>query len=137
MRGLVTLVVAAMLLTAAAGSVCRSDEPGDVWLGGYLLLRIRTAAAGYSVADRVNAIQARANSLLELGRSGAKFTVGKSGRDAIIYADGSLFITVTPADAKANGTTPERLAAIWAQRLRTILPKASPEKPGVGLPAGE
>ncbi len=137
MRRVVIITVVTALLAAFAGSLAWSQERGDIWLSGYLLLRIRTAAGGYSVEERVNAIQARANNLLRLGQSVPVVTVTTAGRDAVIFAGGKLFITVTPADAKANGTTPERLAEVWAQRLRSILPKASPEKPGVGLPGGE
>ena len=37
-------------------------------------------------------------------------------------------MTVTAADGKASSTTAVKLAGIWAQRLRTILPQATPEQ---------
>jgi len=50
------------------------------------------------------------------------FTALKSGMDYNIYADNKLFLTVTYADAQANGTTPGRLASIWVKRLNSTLP---------------
>jgi hypothetical protein len=137
MRRVVVIIVATALLAAFACPLAWSQQSGDIWLSGFLVLRIRTPAGGYSIDERVNAVQSRANNLLQLGKGVPKVVVAKAGTDAVIYAGGRLFITVTPADAKANDTTPLQLAAVWAQRLRTILPKASPEKPGVGLPGGE
>ena len=121
MKKHIAMLVTAVLLSTLTCSIAWSEQSGNIWLGGYLLLRIRNAAGGYTIAERTNAVQMRANNLLKLdeGEGVPAITVTKSGRDASIYSNGVLFITVTPADAKANDTTTESLAAIWAQRLRT------------------
>ena len=128
------IVCAAALLASIASSPALCEEEGTVYLGGFMLLRIRTGAGGFSAAQRVNALQTRANALLELGKGIPKITTVRTGKDVNVYAGRSLFVTVTQADARSNRTTTDRLAAIWAQRLRTILPQATPEKPGVGSP---
>jgi hypothetical protein len=99
-----------------------------VWLGGYLLLRIRGAAGGMTVEQRTDKLQQRANNLLSWGRNVQKFAVKKSGQTVSIYADKELFMTVAPGDAKANGTTCEKLAQTWAKRLTTLYPEARPDK---------
>jgi hypothetical protein len=96
---------------------------------------VRCGTGGFSIDERVNAIQLRANDLLRANKTTMEFSVRMSGADANIYADGTLFMTVTVDDAKANGgDTTEALANTWAQRLRTVFPKSTPDKPGVGRP---
>lgn len=134
MKRLVAIGTVAILLAALVCSVVVSETTGEIWLGGYMLLKIRCAAGGYTIEQRVEALQARANNLLELYHEVSAVTVRMAGSDAVISTDGRLFITVTAADAKANGTTPQALAGIWAQRLRANLAHVTPEKPGVGIP---
>lgn len=134
MRKCIATATAIILLAFLAGSIAWSAGAGEVWLGGHLLLRVRSAAGGYTVAQRVDALQLRANNLLQEGKTISAVTVRKSGYDANIYTDDALFMTVTTADAQANGTTPEALANIWAERIRSILPNVTPIKPGVGAP---
>lgn len=123
----------AIAVVVLAGLVCSSawsqDNTGKIWLGGFYLLRVRTGAGGYSLEQRVTEIQARANNLLQLDRDVRMFTVRKAGNDASIYADDQLFMTVTSADAAANGTTVTGLADIWAKRLQTIYPEARTRTP--------
>lgn len=134
MRKRIAIAGAIALLAVLACSLSTSAATGDVWLGGYFLLRIRTAAGGFTVDQRVEALQARANNLLKESETVPAVTLKRSGSDVSIYANGNLFITVTAQDARANGTTTEALAAKWAERLRSLLPRAVPIKPGVGRP---
>lgn len=134
MKRLIAIAVSTVLLATLACSVARSEQNGDIWLSGFLLLRIRTAAGGYTVDRRVNEIQIRANNLLQMGKDIPAITVSKAGKDVNIYANTTLFMTVTAADAKANSTTTQSLANTWAQRLRTILPQAKAVEPGTTLP---
>lgn len=134
MKKYITITVVTILLATLACSVAWSEGTREVRLGNYLLLRVRCAAGGYTIDERVNALQLRANNLLKAGKEYSTFTVRKAGNDFNIYAEDVFFMTVTPADAQANGTTSELLANIWAERLRTIFPKSTPDKPGVGRP---
>lgn len=134
MNRTIRLITVAIFLILPACSTVWPAGSGDVWLGNSLVLRVRSDAGGYTVAQRVDALQLRANDLLKSGKDIPTITVRKSGKDAIVYAGDTLFVTVTPADAQANGTTTEKLANIWAGRLRAILPGITMYKPGVGSP---
>lgn len=134
MQQRIAIIFAVAIVVVLACSIASPAATGDVWLGSHLLLRIRTAAGGYSIEQRVDAIQLRANNLLQEDKVVSAVTVQKSGYDANIYTDGELFMTVTAADARANGTTVEALANQWAQRIKRILPQVSQVKPGVGPP---
>ena len=135
MNRTIRLIAAAIFLTLPVCSTVWPAGSGEVWLGNSLVLRVRCAAAGYTIDQRVNALQLRANDLLQTGKDIPTITVRKSGKDAIVYSGGTAFVTVTPADAQVNRTTTQKLADIWAQRLRTLLPGVVMYKPGVGRPA--
>ncbi|MGC8863403.1 MAG: hypothetical protein ACP5R5_11615 [Armatimonadota bacterium] len=137
MRKNITMAAVIILLTVLACSIARSEDVREVRLGDFLLLRIRCAAGGYTIDERVAALQQRANNLLKGGKEYSTFSVRKFGECANIYAEDVFFMTVTPGDAKANGTTPMKLARIWAARLRNLFPQSTPDKPGVGRPGQE
>jgi len=134
MKKYIMVTLFTTLLTTLACLASWSEGTREVRLGDYLLLRVRCAAGGYTIEERVNALQLRANNLLKSGKQYSSFTVRQSGKDCNIYVDDTFFMTVGPADAEANGTTTEKLANTWASRLRSIFPKSTPEKPGVGRP---
>lgn len=136
MRTQTLLLIAAVLVAAATSLPAQpqNGEPGDVWVGGYYLLTIRTPAAGFSVAQRAAQLQGRINDLLRGQKTSLAVTVIRSGSNASVYAGGRLLATATPADARASRTTPYKLATLWARRLAVVFPKATPDKPGVGRP---
>ena len=127
-----TLLVASLVLAMLPGSVASLAASGDIWLADFYLFRVRTAAGGYTIDQRADALQIRANDLLQVERQIPPVTLGKAGSDVNIYAGCKLFVTVTTADAIANDTTVDHLAKMWAQRLRMTLPLAAAYKPGIG-----
>jgi hypothetical protein len=129
-----TMTFVIIFLAVLACSAAWSEDAREVRIGDYLLLRVRCPAGGLSIDERVAALQQRTNNLLKGGKEYSTFSVRKSGTDANIYAQDVFFMTVTPADAKANGTTAEKLANIWAERLRVRFAASTPDKPGVGRP---
>ena len=130
----ITITLITILLVALACSLAWSQDTQEVRVGGYLLLRVRCPAGGYSIMERVAALQQRANNLLQTKKKPMAFSVRMSGSDANIYTDDVFFMTVTPADGKANGTSAGKLANVWAERLRYMFPDSIPVKPGVGRP---
>lgn len=134
MKKYAAMAVITLLLTALACSVAWSQTARDVKIGSFLLLRVRVPAGGYSINERAVALQNRANDLLKGGKQSIGVSVKPAGHDVNIYADGHFFMTVGPGDAKANRTTPEKLAKMWAERIRVIYLQATPNKPGVGNP---
>lgn len=130
-----TRFIAAVALCAAlvAVAVAPSLAQNEVPLGGYTLFPIRCAAGGFTAEERADIIARRAARLLALNDPNAlNIRIVQSGRNALIYAGGSLFVTVDPCDARANQNTVMGIARIWANRLRTVYPQAISEKPGVG-----
>ena len=131
---LVALVALVATMAMLFCPVVWAADTGQVWLGNSLVLRVRNDAGGYTAAQRVNALQLRANGLLQDGKNLPKITVRKTGKDSSIYTDNALFMTVTSADGRANGATSAKLAGVWAARLRAALPGVTMYKPDVGRP---
>ena len=116
--------------TCAARLSCPESAAHDVWMADFLLLRVRCPAGGFTAEQRANAIEMRVNNLLILGGFDlCSVEVLKSGNDVLLYANGQLLVTVDPCTAMVNDTTPEQLAEVWAERLRTIYPQVVPRKP--------
>jgi len=127
MKKLVATSLITLLLTTLVCSFAYC-APGDIWLAGYLLLCLKTPNDCSALQHRVDVVQMRANDLLALSSTLPKITVKKSGANYGIYTDKKIFLTVTSADAKAGRTSAKNLANSWAQRLRKILPEATPIK---------
>ena len=105
-------------------------EEGDVMMADFLLLRIRCPVAGYTIAQRADAVQRRANDLLVLGGIDLSTVhTQRIGWDVAIYAGGKLLVTVSECDARVNLTTVDGLARKWASRFREIYPKVVPKAP--------
>lgn len=122
------MTMVAILMIASAVSVIAAS--GDVMIANFLFLRMRCPAGGYTAEQRADAIQTRANELLTLdGLDLSTVTVSKVGKEAAIYAGGRLLVTVHECDARANKTTPMKLAQIWADRFREIYPSVVPIRP--------
>lgn len=127
MKRLTATLLITVLLAGVTCSLAYS-APGDIWLAGYLLLTLRTPTEAKAFQARVDTVQLRANGLLDLSDTLPKVEVRKKCGTTCICADNKVFLTVTPADARCCGKTVDKLAAFWAQRLRTILPDATPIK---------
>lgn len=127
LRKLTATLLITILLTALACSLAQAAD-GDIWLAGYLLLTLKTPDDAKAFQQRVDVVQQRANDLLAYSSKIPSVEVKKSGGKTIIFAGGKVFLTVTPDDARVNKTTVDKLAKSWAQRLRKILPEATPVK---------
>ena len=127
MRKFTAILLITVLFTALTCSLAQAAA-GDIWLAGYLLLTLKTPSEEKEFQKRVDTVQLRANELLELNSKLPSVDVRKHKGNVSIFAGGKVFLTVTAADARANKTTVNKLAHSWAQRLRTILPEATPVK---------
>jgi hypothetical protein len=135
--------VTAALLTLFAVTVSASAyqvPPGTVTYSGQTLMRIRTAAGGYTAEQRAAAVQDRLQVILSTENLTPEDVVVKQTRryqDASIYVRDRLLITVDKKLAQANGNNePGALAAQWAERMRTILPTVSvKQQPTTQVPA--
>jgi hypothetical protein len=112
-----------LLISIYIYSIGWSVDSRQIWLANSPVMTIRNGAGGYTINQRVEEIQRRANDLLQYGRNTPMFTTIRSGFDCNIYADNKFFMTVTSADARANNTTPENLANTWIERLNYVFPR--------------
>jgi hypothetical protein len=121
---IVMLIISVVLLSLAVSCMAKT---GDVWLAGYYLFNVRDGGP-YTIQQRTDILQSRAVDLLSEGNKFSQIITKKFGNDVAIYTDGFLFVTVTEADAKANKTTTDKLAAIWIRRVQNLLPLAIPKR---------
>ena len=112
----------------AAAVVFRAAAPVPVCHNGFLILRVRTAAWGLSAERRAVIVQQRFSKLigdaLEARARGVvvpRPTAKRVGEQWVVIARGSILVTVTELDARANKTTPRLLAKLWAERFGAAL----------------
>ena len=136
MKRHIAMLVTAVLLSTLACSIAWSEQSGNI------LARRLSSAQGQECRRGLH--DCRANKRdpdaceqpAEVGRGrGRPSHHSHQIRQRCEYLlQWSVVHNRDPSRRKVNNTTTESLAAIWAQRLRTILPNAIPEKPGVGYP---
>ena len=115
-------VIGLVLLTAGVG-VQAASTANAVFIGGTPIMRVRVAAAGYSIQQRASAIQERLNRILAQGPIlPSDITVSPLGAEAVVRVKGRLLFTADMTTARYNEATPLELANQWADHLRTVLP---------------
>ncbi|MDI6828048.1 MAG: hypothetical protein QME62_06150 [Armatimonadota bacterium] len=121
----ISLSILATCLLGLATVAFAVGQPGDVIIGQEVVLRIRFPAGGYSVEERAEIVTQRINELLgshPFEASDVKVAV--CNKEYAVFIGGNLIITADKETAKFNKTTPEKLANIWAENLRRVIPKA-------------
>ncbi|MFN3286216.1 MAG: hypothetical protein ACK45F_08040 [bacterium] len=125
------LLTVATVVGLAMGVVwgqVQQPEVGAIYLCNEVALRVRTAAGGLSLGDRREAIRLRI--VRAYGRetvTASNIRLSRQGGDWVIAVGATTLVTVTEADGRANGTTAEGLARVWAERLRALLPRCAPQ----------
>lgn len=88
---------------------------------------VRVGAGGQSATERVDRLNERLAYILGYERlAPGNIYIQKENGLPTIFVGRSRLISVTPADAEANGTTPDTLAQNWLENLRHALPQARP-----------
>jgi hypothetical protein len=122
-------IVVSVLLMVLLGSSALLAAEGDVSLAGRVVLRIRYPAAGYTVSQRADSVQARLNQVLSMGEiAPADVRVAIQNKETAVFVRDQLIITVDWTTARANKTTPDKLGQTWADNLRQVLPEAMPKR---------
>ncbi len=124
-----SLVALLMLGMALVMSPVRADE-GDVAVGSTLMFKIRVAADGKTVQERVDQVNERLPDILaskKIRPSDIKAVPVDKKKDANIniMVKDRLLVTVTPEDGKANGVSVKKQAEDWVKSLRKTLPKVN------------
>jgi hypothetical protein len=122
--------MAALLLISAGAGLFAADqatartrtwgdhEEGEVVVNGQVVMRIRTAAGGYSATTRAEQVADRLNKSFGEGMTWQDFRVGEmNGETAVLDKRGELIVTADRFHAQANGTTPFLLARAWDTNL--------------------
>ena len=149
-RLLLVGICVVFLLTLAAGVAMAQGEKKiyGVYVGGYLLMRLRTGTPELSLGERRLIVQQRATNLMMCTDTGkvntstlpfVKCTTKcvRVGDNYNVYANGLLIVTVTKEDAKANKTSIYRQAKQWADRIQEVFPAAYTKCNPMGQPDAE
>jgi len=101
-------------------------EEGEVIVNGKVAIRIRSAAGGFSAAERAQRVAERLDEAIANGLKPDDITTGTVAGEAAVLAGDTLLVTADRFHAQTNGTTPARLAAVWANNLRRALAQEAP-----------
>jgi len=96
-------------------------EEGEVLVGDQVVIRVRSAAGGYSAVERADLMGHRLKDLVDQGAGSSAVTTSQLGGEAVVLVKGQLVATADSFHAAINGTTPERLAGTWSGNIRRAL----------------
>ncbi|MEQ8190367.1 MAG: hypothetical protein ABRQ39_20540 [Candidatus Eremiobacterota bacterium] len=117
------------LLVLSNSAMAYYSTPGDVVVGNEVIMRIRDNAGGYSVEERVKAVNERLVEILSYAPvNNVSVSVHLMRGNYVISVGKYQLITVDKNMADANNTTMEKLAKTWAEKL---LPALKREKPNI------
>ncbi|MEA3403312.1 MAG: hypothetical protein U9R79_18865 [Armatimonadota bacterium] len=116
--------VALMVLVTLGTGV--AQETADIVVGGQVVARVRERGEYESVQHRAAAIDETINQVLAATDDPAGLEVTLEEIDGLwtILIDDTKIMSVYPAEAEANGTTPGLLGAQWVRIFREALPNA-------------
>ncbi len=123
----VWLGIVSMVVLIGAMSASYADNPNDgiVAVGGETVLVLRAAVGNMSIRQRANDVQDRLVTILSAPKLGMADIVKVKLPDGEyrINVHHKLLVTVTKEDAAVNKTTTSKLARIWTEKLRKVLPE--------------
>ena len=123
------MVLALGAAVGAAPAVWAQEGAGPVTLGGVAVLQFRAPAGGFTPDERAQQLQERVVEILsrpDLSPEDVRLVTNEGGRSVAIRVGDLLLVTATEADARANDSTPEQLASIWAENFRRGYAEARP-----------
>ena len=128
MKNYMIYTLGLFMLSLAIPSLARAQQnsnQGIVAVGGETVLVLRAASSGMSIKQRVDAVQERLVTILSAPKLGMSDIVKQplKGNTYQITVKGHLLVTVTTQDAAVNKTTTRKLADIWLEHLRKVLPQ--------------
>ncbi|UCH36129.1 MAG: hypothetical protein JSV65_07175 [Armatimonadota bacterium] len=125
-------------VTATARTRTWGDrEEGEVVINDAVVMRIRSAAGGYSATQRAEAVAARLSKALQAGLAWQDLRVGEMNREqAVMTSGGDLIVTADRFHAQVNGTTPTLLAQAWYSNMVQALGGEVPSEPPTATAPG-
>ena len=128
--GLFMLLAIAALGTATAWADDYGWNPTSLDIGGQHVLTFRAGSGKMTPADRRAMLEFRMTKALthtEYLKSVNIRTKRVPGGVAV-YANGVYYVTVTPADAKLNKSTPMSLAQAWGRSIKRTFEIVGPAR---------
>jgi hypothetical protein len=125
-------VLLALLALPALSAIRAIAHPsGEMIIGYQVVLRIRSAAGGMSIQERVDLVTTRLNRRLGSRDFDPKLiTVRKYGGEYAVMHKDSLIVTADSKTAAYNKTSSEELAKQWAANLKRVIPLAKARTEG-------
>lgn len=93
----------------------------EILINNCPVLRIRTAAGGYSPWERGEIVAARLNEALAGGIDPTSIMPGFENGEVVVRSETGLLVTVDQGSVNANQTPALYLASAWANNIRTSL----------------
>lgn len=108
-------------------SICAAQDTADIIVGGQTVARVRSAGAYETVEHRAAAVDEKINALLAATDDPGTLEVSLEQVDGLwtVMIDSQAIVAVYPAEAEANGMTPEMLGAMWVRKFKDALPGAT------------
>lgn len=122
--GAILALVAVLVFTVPAHSFTMAEQ---IIVGDDVLMVARVPAGGLSAAQRVAEINERIIRIIStepLDPSNVR--LAKLSGETVIMVGSICLMTVTTADAEANGASVEGLADRWVKNTKATLPQARP-----------
>lgn len=129
MKRLMLVFVLALVFCLLVNHTAQAQKQNQVVVGGQLAINFRVPAGGFLPEQRATMVDSRIVEVLSAVNVDAPgvFKITRLSRAVSVIGVGHIpLVTVTKADAKANGDTIEQLARIWKNRLKSGLLIASP-----------
>lgn len=120
-------------VTSAPASI-DGNQVGEVMVDNEVVLRIRTAAGGFSAPRRGEIVAERLRNLVLGGLEPDQVRAAQKRGMAVVMTETDLIITADKAHARMNNTTPAQLAITWADNLASAL-GGDPGEPDLAEPA--
>lgn len=96
-------------------------EVAAVYARGQVVFRVRQEMGGYLPADRADLVVDRLADYFSGIGFAHEIRPGVRNGQAVVLGREMVLVTVSPASAKANQTSPERVAWLWSNNIRRAL----------------
>lgn len=106
---------------AAQRKVAQGLLAGEVLVDAKPLLRLHTAAGGFTPKKRAQLVARRLNHAMECGLTSRDLRVASRNGETVVLAGTVLLVTADRAEARSNRIAPHELARIWRDRLASAL----------------
>lgn len=130
MRTMLLVMSLGLLASVALAGDPYGWDPASVDIGGQHVLKFRVGAGGMSPAERRALFEFRMTKALthtEYLKS-VNMSYQKCPAGIAVYANGIYLLSVTPADAKANNSTPRSLAQRWGRSIKRTFEIVGPAR---------